>query len=188
MSVTLLEKLKRIFSNLFHSSSEECNQSQSVLFNAYFCFFTQENQPKLIHSGHKQTCMTFSELNAFVDSCALSSNYSNSINVVSDYLVATHKMQEDKQLLIEFRAAGWDSLLVSLLSIYNVDISSIIKQFKVGFHSQVDVYFMIRPSNSNIMDFANTCFSLNICFSDEPDSQYKLADVVDAFVKGVTFR
>jgi hypothetical protein len=186
MKINFINSLKGFFCSTNSREHIEPLEKLPVTLNAFFCFFSSGKRPELVHSGHKQSNLPFQEIRALIDACAIESNYSDSINIVSDYLMASHQITDNKQLLIDFRSAGWDALLTSLLSIYNVQINELLGRFKEGRDTQIDLYFMIRPGSSNIKDFANTCFSLNICRVNDPKTQIPLKQVLDSFVEGVS--
>lgn len=160
---------------------------QNLEFNAFFCFFTFERSPKLIHSGHKGMKFTEAEVRALILASQAEVNESQSINIISDYMMAVQKMPEDKQLLIQLRAAGWDALLSALLSTYAVELISCFDNNSRSEIQTVDVYFMIRPGGHDMKNFANSCFSLNFAAAGQPDdAKLTLKDVVDSYVARVS--
>jgi hypothetical protein len=181
----LLEKCKRNLRFLQRRKANPFNADPDIDFVMHFCFFSIENAIRLERTGEKKLCMKMNEFLAFVDVCELDIKDSDSLNIVSDYLLANLICSENKQVLIDLRSAGWDPLLASLFKIYAHKIKDLVQSYGYQPIKKVNIYFMIRPCSNVKGGFANTCFTVD-AENSEQDGNENFKFIIESFIREVT--
>jgi hypothetical protein len=179
------EKCKRSLRFRQRRKENPFNADSDIDFLLHFCFFSIENAIRLERTGEKKLSMKMNEFLAFVDLCEVDIKDSDSLNIVSDYLLANLICFQNKQVLIDLRSAGWDPLVASLFKIYSHKIKELVLSYGNQPIKKVNIYFMIRPCSNVKGGFAKTCFTMDAENSDQ-DGNENFKFIIESFIREVT--
>lgn len=167
----------------------DCVSNEKTQVDFHFCFFEFGRPPKLIDTKSSSFSFSLPELYTLILSSQQDLNRHQSINVVSDYMMAMRIKDSDKAVMLKLRDAGTEPLLAALLFEYGCKLMDEVKQQHrlYGHIDKVKVFFLIRAGSEDVRGFANTCFTLQVIPVTQRDEvqELNLRDCINEFLRAL---